>query len=127
MDVFKRRDFARWQTREKMPDHALCTAVKEMACGLVNAELGGGLYKKRIARAGEGKRSGYRTLLAARTGERYVFLHAFSKGDRAKITPEETRALRFAAKVFLGLSAQDLLKTLETGVLLEVHCNEQDH
>lgn len=50
MSVLKRKDFARWQAGEKLPDAALCKAVEEMESGLVDADLGGFLYKKRVAR-----------------------------------------------------------------------------
>lgn len=68
----------------------------------------------------------YRTLLSARIGSRYVFLHGFPKSDKANITQDEKKALQFAGKVFLELSAQALSKALLSGVLLEVHC-EQDY
>ena len=74
---------------------------------LIDADLGGFLYKKRVARSGSGKSGGYRTLLSARLGNRYVFLHGFAKNDRANITQDERKAL-------------------QSGVLIEVHC-EQDH
>ncbi len=125
-NILKRKDFARWQRGEKLPDTALCKAVEEMQNGLIDADLGGFLYKKRVARPGGGKSSGYRTLLSARTGSRYVFLHGFSKSDKADIMWEEKRALRFAGQVFLELSGAALAKALQKGVLLEVHC-EQDH
>lgn len=124
--VLKRKDFARWQASEKLSDAALCKAVQEMESGLVDADLGGFLYKKRVARVGSGKSGGYRTLLSARVGSRYVFLHGFPKSDRANITQEEKRALQFAGKVFLELSAEALSKVLQSGVLLEVSC-EQDY
>ncbi|QTQ33555.1 type II toxin-antitoxin system RelE/ParE family toxin [Aromatoleum bremense] len=89
-------------------------------------EAGRFLYKKRVARPGGGKSGGYRTLLSARIGSRYVFLHGFPKSDKANITQEEKKALQFAGKVFLELSAEALSKALLSGVLLEVHC-EQDH
>ena len=124
--ILKRKDFARWQSSEKLPDAALCKAVQEMESGLIDADLGGSLYKKRVARPGGGKSGGYRTLLSAKIGRRYVFLHGFSKGDKANITQDEKKALRFAGKVFLELPAEALSKALQLGVLLEVHC-EQDH
>lgn len=124
--VLKRKDVARWQTSEKLPDAALCKAVQEMENGLIDADLGGFLYKKRIARPGSGKSGGYRTLLSARIGSRYVFLHGFPKSDRANITQDEKKALQFAGKVFLELSTEALSKALQSGVLLEVNC-EQDH
>ncbi|WP_181299020.1 type II toxin-antitoxin system RelE/ParE family toxin [Pseudomonas sp. Q2-TVG4-2] len=124
--IFKRKEFARWQADEKLPDAALCKAVKEMKGGLIDADLGGHLYKKRVARPGGGKSGGYRTLLSARVGSRYVFLHGFPKSDKANITQNEKKALQFAGKVLLELSAETLSKALHSGVLVEVHC-EQDH
>lgn len=127
MKVLKRRDFARWQARERLPDAALCQAVREMQAGLIDADLGGFLFKKRVARQGAGKSGGYRTLLSARMGSRYVFLHGFPKSDKANITQDEKRALQFAGKLFLELSAKDLVQALGIGVLLEVCCDEQTH
>ena len=109
-----------------MPDSTLCKAVKEIEDGLIDADLGGFLYKKRVARPGGGKSGGYRTLLSARMGDRYVFLHGFPKSDTANITRDERKALQFAGKVFLELSGEALLQALRSGVLVEVHC-EQDH
>ncbi len=124
--ILKRKDFARWQAGEKLSDAALCKAVQEMESGLIDADLGGFLYKKRVARPGGGKSGGYRTLLSARIGSRYVFLHGLPKSDKANITQDEKKALQFAGKVFLELSTEALAKALQSGVLLEVHC-EQDH
>jgi len=125
LHALKRRDFARWQASEKLPDTLLCRAINEMEQGLVDADLGQCLYKKRVARQGRGKRDGYRTLVSARIGNRYVFLHGFSKIDKANITQEEKQALQYAGKVFLELTQAALVKALQTGVLVEVRC-EQD-
>jgi len=124
--ILKRREFARWQAGEKLSDAALCKAVKEMESGLIDADLGGFLYKKRVARPGSGKSGGYRTLVSVRIGSRYVFLHGFPKSDKANITQDEKKALQYAGKVFLELSGDALSKALQSGVLVEVHC-EQDH
>lgn len=126
MNVLKRKDFARWQSRENLADIALCMAVQEMERGLIDADLGGFLFKKRIARAGNGKSGGYRTLLSARIGGRYVFLHGFAKSDMANISPSERKALQFAGKVFLELSSEALSVAIQAGVLLELDC-EQTH
>ncbi|HDS1733086.1 MULTISPECIES: type II toxin-antitoxin system RelE/ParE family toxin [Pseudomonas] len=125
MDVYKRKDFARWQASVMLTDALLCSAVEEMCNGLVDASLGGFLFKKRIAANAGGKRGGYRTLLAARTGKRYVFLYGFAKSDKASISLSEQKALQFAGKVFLELSAVDLQKALRAGVLMEVCCDQQ--
>ena len=78
------------------------------------------------ARPGGGKSRGYRTLLSARIASRYVFLHGFPKSDKANITQDEKKALQFAGKVFLELSAEALMKAMQSGALMEVHC-EQNH
>lgn len=115
MDVLKRKDFARWQAGEKLSDAALCKAVQEMESGLIDADLGGHLYKKRVARPGGGKSGGYRTLLSARVGLRYVFLHGFPKSDKANITRDEKKALQYAGKVFLGAISQGAGKGIAGG------------
>ena len=125
-NILKRKDFARWQAKEHLTDTALCKAVKEMEKGLIDADLGGFLYKKRVARSGSGKSGGYRTLLSARLGNRYVFLHGFAKNERTNITQDERKALQFAGITFLELPPMALSKALQSGVLIEVHC-EQDH
>ncbi len=127
MSIWKRKDFARWQAREKLPDLALCKAVEEMESGQIDADLGGYLYKKRVARPGGGKSGGYRTVLSARIGDRYVFLHGFAKSAKANITQDEKKALQFAGKVFLDLPPADLTKAVKAGVLKEVHCVQQAH
>jgi len=124
--ILKRKDFAHWQMGEGLSDAALCKAIEEMEHGLIDADLGGLLYKKRVPRPGGGKSGGYRTLLSARMGHRYVFLHGFAKNDKDSITRDEKKALQFAGKVFLELSGPALLKAFQAGILIQVHC-EQDH
>lgn len=124
--VLKRKDFARWQAAEGLPDASLCKAVAEMESGLIDADLGGSLYKKRIARPGSGKSGGYRTVLSARIGSRYVFLHGFPKSDKANITQSERSALQFSGRVFLELTADAVEIALRSRVLMEVDC-EQNH
>jgi hypothetical protein len=99
-------------------------SVQEMESGLIDAGLGGSLYK-----GGPPQWRQERWLphtAGGRIGSRYVFLHGFPKNDKANITQDEKKALQFAGKVFLDLSAEALSKALQSGVLLEVHC-EQDH
>ncbi len=122
--VLKRKDFARWQAAEKLPDAALCQAVREISQGLVDADLGGGLLKKRIARPGGGKSGGYRSLLAAKLGARYVFLLGFAKSDRANISAAEKKALQMAGQIFLDLAPVALQLALQAGVLQEVRCQQ---
>lgn len=98
-----------------------------MEHGLIDADLGGRLYKKRVPGAGCGKSRGYRTLLSARIGTRYVFLHGFSKSEQSNISLKEKQALSYVGKVFLALSDDDLILALQTGVLQELHCDRKNH
>ena len=115
MTVLKRklRSVAGWR---EAAGQRLVQAVDEMENGLIDADLGGSLFKKRVARPGRGKSGGYRTVLSARIGARYVFLHGFAKTDKANITQNEKKALQFAGKVFLDISTADLTKALQAGV-----------
>ena len=60
MRVYKVKVFARFQRREHITDETLAKAVKSAEEGLVDADLGGGLIKQRVARPGQGKSGGYR-------------------------------------------------------------------
>lgn len=87
--VFKTRYFSRWMRKTALTDQALCAAVAEMIQGLIDAELGGGVVKKRVGLAGRGKRGGARTLVATNKGNRWFFLYGFEKNDRANIVVDE--------------------------------------
>ena len=80
--VFKTRHFARWMRKTELTNLALCKAVAEMAEGLIDADLGGDVLKKRVALPGRGKSGGVRTLVATRQGTRWFFMFGFEKSDR---------------------------------------------
>lgn len=126
MRVFNTRPFARWANRERLSDVALCRAVREIETGLVDAALGGGLYKKRIRSATGGKRGGFRVMLAYRSGRRAVFLYGFAKNERADIDRREELALKKLARELLDYSATDIRTATRAGALIELECDEQD-
>lgn len=76
---FKTRHFTRWLRKTELTDESLCKAVCEMERGLVDADLGGGVVKKRVAPPGRGKRGGARTLLATNRGDRWFFVYIREK------------------------------------------------
>jgi hypothetical protein len=80
--VFVTKSFRRFQRKERIADAALCEAVRRAARGLVDADLGGGLIKQRVSRPGEGRRGGFRTVIAYRVDDRAVFLFGFAKKIR---------------------------------------------
>ena len=101
-------------------------AVQEMAHGLIDADLGGGLVKKRIARPGQGKSGGYRTLVATNKGDRWVFVFGFPKNERSNIDKDEAEALKKLAAHLLSLTPQAMGKAERAGELMEVNCDAKD-
>ena len=102
MRVFTVKAFGRFQRREGISDAALCKAVQDAEGGLVDANLGGGLIKLRVARKGQGKRGSFRILLAFRIRDRAVFLYGFAKSDRDNIDVDELKEFRWRAVELLG-------------------------
>ena len=122
--VFKTRTFARWSRKAPVPDATLCAAVVEMSAGLVDADLGGRVYKKRVAMPGRGKSGGSRVLIGSNLGTRWFFLFGFQKHERATIDYRELAALQKAASVFLAMDQRALDGAIGAGELTEI-CNEE--
>ena len=125
--VFKTRTFARWSRKVPVPDTAFCAAVTEMAAGLVDADLGGGVYKKRVRVPGRGKRGGGRVLIGTNLGDRWFFMFGFLKNERATIDDRELTALRKTAAVLLAMDWKLLGRALEAGELTEICHEEKSH
>ena len=120
---FKTRYFGRWMRKTGLTDNTLCSAVAEMAEGLIDADLGGGIVKKRVGLAGRGKRGGARTLVATNKGTRWFFLYGFEKNDRANITDDELEALKEIAEQLLARTGKQLDEAVQDGSLQEI-CHE---
>lgn len=120
--VFKARYFNRWIRKTDLTDSALCQAVAEMSHGLIDADLGNGVVKKRIGLAGRGKRVGARILVATNKGSRWFFVFGFEKNDRANIAEDELEALKDIATQLLARTGQQLNEAVEDGSLQEI-CN----
>ena len=120
MAIYKTRWFDRWARKQGLGAAVLKQAVKEMTDGLYEAELGGGLLKKRIARPGQGKSGGFRTLVATNKGDRWVFVFGFPKNERSNIDKDEAEALKKLAAHLLSLTPQALGKAQGAGELMEV-------
>ncbi|MFZ2738425.1 MAG: type II toxin-antitoxin system RelE/ParE family toxin [Burkholderiaceae bacterium] len=124
--IYQTKWFDRWAQKQGLSAAALCEAVQEMGEGLFDADLGGGLLKKRIARPGEGKRGGFRTLVATNKGGRWIFVFGFPKNERSNIDKDEQEALKKLSTYLLSLTLPALAKAQSDGELLEVNCNAQD-
>jgi hypothetical protein len=118
--VFKTKLFAKFARRERIADAALSEAIERAGRGLVDADLGGGVIKQRVARRGQGRSGGYRTLIAYRSGDLAVFLFGFSKSERANIDDDELADLRAVSTSWLAADAKLIDLALTNGLLIEV-------
>ena len=121
MRIFKTKWFARFARKERIDDEMLMNAIREIERGLTDGELGVELVKKRIARFGEGKRGGYRTIIAYRAGSLSVFLYGFPKNAKSNLNPVELDVYRRLAHIYLGFSDEDFAKAQQNGEVEEVH------
>ncbi len=120
MRVFVVKAFRRFQRKEKIADDALCDAIQRAERGLIDADLGGGLIKQRVARARQGKRSGYRTIVAYRAGDRSVFLFGFAKSGQDNISPSDQRIMADTSIVLLGSNDDKLNALMDDGTIREL-------
>ena len=123
--VFKTRWFERFARKEKIPDAILVDAVARAEKGQVDADLGGGVIKQRLARPGRGKSGGYRTIIFFRRGERAVFAYGFAKSDRANIDDDEEKQFKEAARYVLQLTEKQIEALVKNGDFVEVRYEEE--
>ncbi len=120
MRIFKNKAFSKWARKENLDDESLRLSVNEMDNGLIDADLGGHVYKKRIAIADRGKSGGVRTLLVYKAGTTAYFIYGFAKNARANIKDNELKGLKTYAEILLNYSDKELKQAVKTGALIEV-------
>jgi hypothetical protein len=86
----------------------------------VDADLGGGVIKQRVARPGKGKSGGYRTLILFRQGDRAIFAFGFAKSAQANISKADLALLRDAAAEALEWNDEELDRLVASGTLVEI-------
>jgi len=126
MRIFKTKWLVRFARRERISDQSLSEAITRAEQGLVDADLGGGLIKQRVARAGQGRSGGYRMLVAYRSRNRAVFLYGFAKNELDNIEPDELLTLKDIAAGWLKANDKEILKALSEDALKEVKHGEED-
>jgi hypothetical protein len=123
MRIFKNKAFKKWTEKVGLSDDALRIAVDEIERGLIDADLGGYVVKKRVAVGGRGKSGGVRTLLAYKSGEKAFFVYGFAKNVRVNVSAGELKALKHLAKELMNYSDKALTKAIQHGALIEVKDN----
>ena len=122
--ILKTRTFNCWLRKTLLSNTALLKAIAEMERGLVDADLGGNVYKKRVALPGRGKSGSTRTLIATIREDRWIFMYGFEKNERENITQAELAYLQGVAQIFLTYSSDELQLAIAKGEFFKVHQDE---
>jgi hypothetical protein len=118
--VFKYTRFSRFANKEGITDHDLLEIVNELEADQADANLGGGVYKVRVARAGEGKSGGNRVIVYFKSEYRTFFSYGFAKSERDNISEKELRAFKLDAKKQFALTDDQIIGFLKNGTLIEI-------
>lgn len=120
MRTFKTKWVVRFARRERITDRSLLEAIARAERGLVDAELGGGIIKQRVARPGQGRSGGFRMVVAYRVADRAVFLFGFAKNERENIAPDELVTLREIGAAWLAADGRQIARSISEDALHEV-------
>jgi len=118
--VFKYTRFSRFASKEGITDHELLDVVDQLETDQADANLGGDVYKVRIARQGEGKSGGHRVIVYFRNEYRTFFSYGFSKSDRGNISKKELKAFKEDAKLQFSFTEEQIKVALQKGTLIEI-------
>src|SRR5882757_3478083 len=108
MTVYLTKEFARFARKAGLADTSLIQAARDVKAGRYDADLGGGVFKQRIARQGGGKSGGFRTIILFKVGGHSFFAHGFAKNDKANVSSKELKALKQLAGILLGFSDEQI-------------------
>ena len=125
MRIFKTRALARFAKREAISDESLVAAIETAKRGLIDADLGGGLIKQRVARPGQGKRGGFRMLIGFRS-DRAIFLFGFAKNERENIDDKQLTTLREIVASWFAADDKKIAQALKDGLLIEVKHGQEN-
>jgi len=124
--IFKTKWVARFARREQISDASLKGAIERAERGIVDADLGGGLIKQRVARPGQGRSGGFRMIVAYRSKDKAFFLYGFAKNDLDNIEDDELQTLRDLASDMLIRSDTILEQAKAEGELQEIDDGKKD-
>lgn len=124
MRVFKTKVFSRFAKRERITEKEICEAARRATKGLIDADLGGGVIKQRLARKGQGKSGGFRSIILFQRNEKMFFVYGFAKSDRDNIRKDELMAFRKLADAMFILDNKALVAVMRNGTIMEVRCHE---
>jgi hypothetical protein len=118
--IFRNKSFTRFAKKAALDDAALRKAVDDAERGLIDARLGGGVIKQRVARAGKGKSGSFRVIILYKAHVLAIFIYGFAKKDKDNVEQNELVALKLLASEMLSYNDREIAKALESGTLIEV-------
>jgi hypothetical protein len=118
--VFKNTWFTRFADKEGITNAELRETVNRLEVGQADADLGGGVYKVRVARPGEGKSGGYRVIVFFKSEERTFFAFGFPKSGMDNIDEKQLRNFKLAAKTIFSYSEKEIDERVKNGLFIEV-------
>jgi len=122
--IFKNTRFARFADKEDISDSELKEAVNRLEAGLgrapAEANLGGNVYKVRVARSGEGKSGGFRVIVLFRSGDKTFYVYGFAKSERANISEKELKSYKKLANKYFSMTVEQLEERIKNGQLIEL-------
>ncbi|MCB1658159.1 MAG: type II toxin-antitoxin system RelE/ParE family toxin [Moraxellaceae bacterium] len=124
MRILKNKWFERFALKQGITDNALKQAIGLVEQGLIDANLGAGVIKQRIAKHGQGKSSGFRTIILYCIKDKAFFVYGFEKSSRANLTKAEESVYKKAAQIMLALTNEQIDEQIEIGELFEVTTND---
>lgn len=120
MRILKSKWFHRYAKKEGITDESPIDAITRAENSQIDADLGSGVIKQRVARPGQGRSGGYRTIIFFRRADKAFFEYGFSKNHRANITADEAMQFKKAAKRVLALTDKHLAELLKRDDFVEV-------
>lgn len=120
MRIFRSKSFTRFAKKAGLADEALLKVADDAEHGLIDAQLGGGVIKQRIARRGEGKSGGFRAIILYKPNRLAVFVYGFAKKDQENISRQDLAAVRLLATQMLNYDDRQIAKAVQSGILIEV-------
>ena len=126
MQKLTTKSFDKWKNNENIEDSALIDGIRTLEDGLSIVDLGGGLFKVRIPRVGQGKSGGFRTIVVYKSNDRAIFIHGFAKSDRDNISKKELTLFKEFASSLLSLTSEQINLALNSGALKKITGDDEN-
>jgi len=125
MQKLKTKWFNKWAKKQKLTDDKLLVSIEDMENNLSTSNLGGGLFKIRVASEGSGKSSSFRTIVVYRKEDRVVMVYGFMKQEQENLSTNELKSFKTLAKDILSLSTDEIEQAVEKSVFVKIGENSE--